>query len=216
MPTCTAALSLALLSALCAGSAAVLVNTSLTTPVTGAASIRGAGSDPGQLTKSVYLTRASATGAAGSSLLRRQLVGNGINYRGGPVMLGTVNVYYIWYGAWNDATTTDILVNLVSHIGTGGEHAILPCTNLPSTSRLTPCCGTLRWRSRCYKHHLLLEGASTTRAPGVPAKHWLFNLLGWFTSSCLVVYFPHPRHTRWHAVVQHPDDVLRQRRSTRS
>ena len=25
---------------------------------------------------------------------------NGINYHGGPVMLGTVNVYYIWYGSW--------------------------------------------------------------------------------------------------------------------
>src|SRR5512143_1253929 len=27
---------------------------------------------------------------------------NGINYHGGPVMLGTVNVYYIWYGNWSD------------------------------------------------------------------------------------------------------------------
>jgi len=26
---------------------------------------------------------------------------NGINYHGGPVMLGTVNVYYIWYGDWS-------------------------------------------------------------------------------------------------------------------
>src|SRR5215468_6654520 len=25
---------------------------------------------------------------------------NGILYHGGPVMLGTVNLYYIWYGTW--------------------------------------------------------------------------------------------------------------------
>ena len=27
--------------------------------------------------------------------------GNGINYHGGPVMLGTTNMYYIWYGNWS-------------------------------------------------------------------------------------------------------------------
>jgi hypothetical protein len=27
--------------------------------------------------------------------------GNGISYHGGPVMTGTVNLYYIWYGNWN-------------------------------------------------------------------------------------------------------------------
>ena len=30
--------------------------------------------------------------------------GSGINYHGGPVMLGTTNVYYIWYGNWNTIT----------------------------------------------------------------------------------------------------------------
>lgn len=29
---------------------------------------------------------------------------NGIVYHGGPVMLGTVNVHYIWYGNWNSAS----------------------------------------------------------------------------------------------------------------
>src|SRR5437868_1286083 len=31
---------------------------------------------------------------------------NGISYRGGPVMLGTVNVYFIWYGNWSGNTAT--------------------------------------------------------------------------------------------------------------
>ncbi|HEY2291233.1 MAG TPA: hypothetical protein VGM86_11080, partial [Thermoanaerobaculia bacterium] len=34
---------------------------------------------------------------------------NGINYHNGPVMLGTVNIYYIWYGDWSDNSAVDIL-----------------------------------------------------------------------------------------------------------
>jgi hypothetical protein len=34
---------------------------------------------------------------------------NGINYNGGPVMLGTPNVYYIWYGDWAGNTAQTIL-----------------------------------------------------------------------------------------------------------
>src|SRR5262249_20042785 len=26
---------------------------------------------------------------------------SGIDYHGGPVMIGTVNIYFIWYGNWN-------------------------------------------------------------------------------------------------------------------
>jgi hypothetical protein len=43
--------------------------------------------------------------------------GNGISYHGGPVMLGTVNVYFIWYGNWSGNTATTILPDLASHIG---------------------------------------------------------------------------------------------------
>ncbi len=42
---------------------------------------------------------------------------NGINYRGGPVMLGTVNVYYIWYGNWAGNTATTIMTDLAQNIG---------------------------------------------------------------------------------------------------
>jgi len=42
---------------------------------------------------------------------------NGINYHGGPVMLGTVNVYYIWYGNWAGNSATTILTDLASNIG---------------------------------------------------------------------------------------------------
>ncbi|WP_062537684.1 hypothetical protein [Mizugakiibacter sediminis] len=42
---------------------------------------------------------------------------NGISYHGGPVMLGTTNVYYIWYGNWSGNTATSILTNLAQSIG---------------------------------------------------------------------------------------------------
>jgi hypothetical protein len=40
-----------------------------------------------------------------------------ITYHGGPVMLGTVNVYYIWYGSWTGNSAKTILANLGSSIG---------------------------------------------------------------------------------------------------
>ena len=43
--------------------------------------------------------------------------GNGISYHGGPVMLGTPNIYYIWYGNWSGNTGTTILTNFISNLG---------------------------------------------------------------------------------------------------
>lgn len=43
--------------------------------------------------------------------------GNGITYHGGPVMLGTTHIYYIWYGNWGSNSATTILTNLAQHIG---------------------------------------------------------------------------------------------------
>jgi hypothetical protein len=42
---------------------------------------------------------------------------NGINYHNGPVMLGTVNMYYIWYGDWSGNDAVDILSDLAESIG---------------------------------------------------------------------------------------------------
>ena len=47
----------------------------------------------------------------------RPVKGNGINYHGGPVMLGTVNIYYIWYGNWSGNSATTILTSLGNSIG---------------------------------------------------------------------------------------------------
>ena len=42
-----------------------------------------------------------------------------ITYHNGPVMLGTTNVYYIWYGNWPglDASANAIVMNLAQNIG---------------------------------------------------------------------------------------------------
>jgi hypothetical protein len=42
---------------------------------------------------------------------------NGIFYHGGPLILGTTNAYYIWYGNWSGNSATTILMNFVSNIG---------------------------------------------------------------------------------------------------
>jgi len=43
---------------------------------------------------------------------------NGISYHGGPVMLGTVNLYYIWYGNWNvTGEAANVLRTFGQHLG---------------------------------------------------------------------------------------------------
>lgn len=43
--------------------------------------------------------------------------GHGMSYYGGPVMLGTVNVYYIWYGNFAGDSTVPILTDFMNAIG---------------------------------------------------------------------------------------------------
>jgi len=42
---------------------------------------------------------------------------NGISYHGGPLILGTTNAYYIWYGNWGGNSATTILTDLANTIG---------------------------------------------------------------------------------------------------
>jgi hypothetical protein len=43
--------------------------------------------------------------------------GNGISYHGGPVITGTADFYYIWYGNWGSNSAKTILTDLASHLG---------------------------------------------------------------------------------------------------
>ena len=42
---------------------------------------------------------------------------NTITYHNGPVILGTVNVYVIWYGNWNNNSATVIIPDFLNNIG---------------------------------------------------------------------------------------------------
>src|ERR1043166_595762 len=48
---------------------------------------------------------------------------NGISYHGGPIMLGQVNVYAIWYGTWNTSSKT-IVTDFLNYIGGSPYYAI--------------------------------------------------------------------------------------------
>ena len=43
--------------------------------------------------------------------------GTGISYHGGPVILNTTGIYYIWYGNWSGNTAVTILTDLANSIG---------------------------------------------------------------------------------------------------
>ena len=56
-----------------------------------------------------------ARGGGGGA--KKQSSSTGINYHGGPVMLGTTNLYYIWYGNWSGNNAIPILNNLALSLG---------------------------------------------------------------------------------------------------
>ena len=56
------------------------------------------------------ITSAKPTGSAAPGA-------NGISYHGGPILTGTTNIYYIWYGNWTNNTATTILTDLGNNIG---------------------------------------------------------------------------------------------------
>jgi Phosphate-induced protein 1 conserved region len=60
-----------------------------------------------------------AQGQANGVKAARPIRSNGISYHGGPLILGTTNAYFIWYGNWPTGTGTarDILTDLASGIG---------------------------------------------------------------------------------------------------
>jgi phosphate-induced protein 1 len=77
---------------------------------------KGWGEDkPGAPAAQDVPTEAEDAGQAGPA--SRKPSSNGINYHGGPLILGTTNVYYIWYGNWSGNTATTILTSFASTIG---------------------------------------------------------------------------------------------------
>jgi hypothetical protein len=61
------------------------------------------------------------------------VTGNGIDYHGGPVMTGGVNIYYIWYGDWNGNTAVGILEDFANNIGGSSYYNINTTYSVPNT-----------------------------------------------------------------------------------
>jgi hypothetical protein len=73
------------------------------------------------LTKHVHPVRNEAHGGGSGGTSKR---GNGISYHGGPVMTGTPNIHYIWYGNWSGNTATTLLPSLITGLSGSGYEAI--------------------------------------------------------------------------------------------
>ena len=63
---------------------------------------------PGGIPKAIHSPNGDATFRSGS---------NQIQYHGGPLILGTTHIYYIWYGNWSGNTATNILTDFAQGIG---------------------------------------------------------------------------------------------------
>ena len=64
----------------------------------------------------VWAGAKGAAPAAGNAVRAAELGPNGISWHGGKVMMGTVNVYVVWYGNWT-ADAKLILTDLLQSIG---------------------------------------------------------------------------------------------------
>ncbi len=57
------------------------------------------------------------TGKVSNKASRRTTSNNTMIYHGGPILLGTTNIYYIWYGNWANNSAPVILADLANNIG---------------------------------------------------------------------------------------------------
>src|SRR5262249_40915055 len=80
------------------------------------------------LTKHIFPSRNNPGGGnqgVGGGVALSGTAGNGITYHGGPLMLGTANVYLIFYGNWAaDPTGISILQHFVQFEGGSPYYAI--------------------------------------------------------------------------------------------
>jgi hypothetical protein len=92
---------------------------------------------------------------------------NGISYHGGPVMGGTPNVYYIWYGNWSGNTATTLLPTLVSDLsGSSYEHI-----NTTYTISGTQVTGTMALAGQTNDNYSQGSALSDAQVQAVVAAH---------------------------------------------
>jgi len=86
--------------------------------------------------------------------------GNGIFYHGGPIILGTVNIHYIWYGNWNNNTATMILSDFAQHIAPSPYFNINTTYTNGSGQAVTNSCMLATQANDNYSHGTSLSDAA--------------------------------------------------------
>lgn len=119
-------------------------------------------------------------------------VDNGILYHGGPIMVGTVNVYYIWYGDWSkNLAAKQILTDFMRNIG-GSPYYDINTTYYSVDSRKSPSEARANMFDNEKPHHLKTidskvdyDEALMSKAPPVNydgVKTYVSNSINYFTS----------------------------------
>jgi hypothetical protein len=93
---------------------------------------------------------------------------NGIYYHGGPVLHGTVNLYFIWYGNFvngpkrsDSMTTQDLLTSLFASGGLGGSsYARINSTYTDASHAVTGNFVLAEWANDYYSHGKQLNDSS--------------------------------------------------------
>jgi hypothetical protein len=76
---------------------------------------------------------------------------NGIYYHNGPVMSGTVNMYYIWYGNWPaENTASTILSDFGNNIGNNSDYFNINQTYSPTPGAITGSVLLIKQTSDAY------------------------------------------------------------------
>ncbi len=86
--------------------AGILLTMVLTTPTTARSAAQN-------------ITQAHAVGKGGGTRIKSpsQAQSDQIQYHGGPIILGTSHLYYIWYGNWSGNSATSILTDFAKNVG---------------------------------------------------------------------------------------------------
>jgi len=66
----------------------------------------------------------AAPARTGAAITPAVATGNGIDYHGGPVIGGTVNLYYIWYGNWGGNSAPQILGDFASNLSNASIYRV--------------------------------------------------------------------------------------------
>jgi len=82
---------------------------------------------------------------------------NGISYHGGPVMTGTKNVYYIWYGNWSGNTAQTILDDFAGALGGSPYFNINTTYTNGSGTRVANSVALSSWYTDSYSHGAALS-----------------------------------------------------------